>query len=937
MKKLIKTAIVYFNCTFLLFVSYGRCQVVSGEITILLTSSTIAGTGQAGYGGDGGAATSAELNGPAGVAIDSSGNLYVADTGNNRVRRVDYQQDWPYTILGTKSSPKSLLIQMQVGTIITTINSSTTEFGTSEFPIMSVSGCVINGTAINPAGTICTIQANFTPQFPGIRTGKLSLWNGDKLIATLGLSGIGGGVEIGQTPGQLVTIAGQGNVKPSSIQQAASSSKLTYPYGVATDMSGNIFIADTENNAVEEINAISGNISIIAGGGYQAPSNVPQPGTAVALYAPTNLAVDPAGNVYIADLGNNLIEKLDASSGTIVVIAGGGSTVPSINGMPATQASLYMPYGVAVSNNGDLYISDSGNGLIEKVIAESNEIVAVAGGGYSIPTINQQNALAAFITPYGIAVDDHQHIFVADFGNDFVEEVDPHRGVIQVVAGGGGSYPGVSPVSATDVALGSPYGVAVDAAGNVYIADEGNSLIEKLEAASGSLRVIAGSGTVVPTSIAISSLETALQQPISIASDGEGNLVVAEFQSGYIDTIQGSTTLRFASTPVGQVSSPMSVWLANNGNLPFGISSITSASDFPVQSGKSCTFTASSGGNLPAGESCELQYTFQPQSSGTFTESAVIQTQNIGVSANNKAITLIGAAPPAQTTMTVSASPSTGTYGSSVTMTAVVHAGQGIPAGTVTFTSAAQMLGTVPLNSSGEAALSLSQLPVGSDVVTASYGGSSGYAPATASTTIIISAAPSVELVTSLNPNEVFLARTQIANTLVSVKSTGPITGTLAITCDPAPGYLSCEFPQSGSPRLTTTLTDATAWQTQLAVALNYPSSFRPVDAFGQDEQTGESQLLASVTAVPYNVLEAVILMLCSLRRKKFPRRYFLFISILVLPLLLVGCANLSPTYNGNSNSSNLGRVTVKVEVLDAEGNIKAQSTVLLTVNTKTT
>ena len=937
MKNPINTLVVLFSSIFLLSANYGRCQVFSGEINILLAVSTVAGTGQAGYGGDGGAATAAELNGPAGVAIDSSGNLYVADTGNNRVRRVDHQQDWPDTLLGTQANPKSLLIQIQVATSITSINSSTTDAGTSEFPIINVTGCATDGNAINLAGSTCTVQVNFAPQFPGLRTGRLSLWNGNKLIATVGLSGIGWGAEIGQTPGQLVSIAGQGNITPTSNQQAAISAKLNYPYGVATDMSGNVFIADTENNVVEEVNAKSGNILVVAGGGYATPSVIPLPGTAVALYAPTNVAIDAAGNVYISDLGNDLVEKLDAVTGTIVVVAGGGSTVPSISGTPATQASLYMPYGVAVSKNGDLYISDSGNGLIEKVAAGSNEIVALAGGGYSIPTTNEQNALAASITPYGIAIDVYQNIFLADFANDLIEEVDQHLGVIHVVAGGGGSYPGVLPINALDVALGSPYGVTVDAAGNVYIADAGNSLIEKLESASGGLRVIAGSGTVISTSTPTSSLDTALQEPISIATDGQGNLVVAEFQSGSIDTIQGASVLQFPSTPVGQVSPAQSMWLSNNGNINLGVSLITPVPDFPVQSGGSCTSIASSGGNLSVGGSCELEYAFQPRYGGTFTEAALIQTDSMGVSTNNKVISFIGAAPPATTSMTITGSPSTGTYGSSITITAVVHAGQGIPAGTVTFSLAGQTLGTVPLNSSGEASLSSSQLPIGSDVITANYGGSSGYAPASATTTIIIGTSPSVELVVSLDPNEVSVNGKQNSSTTVSVKSTVSLPGTLLITCDSASRYIICDFPKSGSASLTATLTDVTAWQTQLAVALKNPSNYRSTDVFGRSEGVEAAQPLISAIALPYDVLEIVILIVCNLGRWKFKSRWLSNISILIVPLLLAGCANLSPLSNEKPVSPNISYVTVQAQVLGPGGNVEAQSTVLLTVKIQST
>ena len=326
--------------------------------------NTIAGNGTYGYSGDGGSAIAAEINRPLGVAVDSKGNIFIPDGTNNRIRKVS-----------------------------------------TNGIISTVAGNVIQGS------------------------------NGD-----------------GST---------------------AITAELNLPSGVAVDASGNLYIADAANSRIRKVTT-NGIISTVAGNGNRSFSGDGGSATSASLYLPNSVAVDTSGNIYIADTYNNRIRKVN-NKGIINTIAGNGIAGFSGDYGQATSAELNNPTGILLDASGNLFIADANNNRIRKVISNGT-INTVAGGGNYGDGGSATNA--KLNNPKGIALDASGNLFIADEANNIIHKIGSN-GIINLVAGGGilGLGDGGS---ATSAKLISPQGVALDASGNLYIADNGNNRIRKV-------------------------------------------------------------------------------------------------------------------------------------------------------------------------------------------------------------------------------------------------------------------------------------------------------------------------------------------------------------------------------------------------------------------------------------------------------------------------
>ncbi|MBZ5630101.1 MAG: hypothetical protein LAO06_14675, partial [Acidobacteriia bacterium] len=592
------------------------------------TITTVAGTGTAGYSGDGGPATSAELNDPDGVAVDSAGNLYIAEESNNRIRKVDAS-----------------------GTITTVAGTGTAGYSGDGGPATSAELNNPWGVAVDSAGNL------YIADLSNQRIRKVD------------------------TSGTITTVAGGGSGctgQTDSVGDGCSaiSAELDGPAGVAVDSAGNIYIGEVGNERIRKVDA-SGTITTVAGNGTPGYSGDNGPATSAELFDPYGVAVDSAGNLYIADQRNQRIRKVDAS-GTITTVAGTGTEGYNGDNMAATSAEFDYPHGVAVDSAGNLYIADAFNNRIRKVTkgpvnfgrvnvgANSTQNVFLsintaltlssvqASGDYSVlsnscalntplsantictlqvqftPTKPGQRWFPLVVTdssphqygfglegtgvgpalaftpgiigtvagtgtegysgdngpatsaeldlPYGVAVDSAGNLFIADTGNSRIRKVDA-GGTITTVAGNGTAGYGGNGGPATSAELDLPFGVALDSAGNLFIADRGNARIRKVDA-SGTVTTVAGNGAYGYSGDNGPATSAALNNPWGVAVDSAGNLFIADTgnqrirkvsTSGTITTVAGNGTQGYSGdngpATSAELNYPIGVAVDSAGNL----------------------------------------------------------------------------------------------------------------------------------------------------------------------------------------------------------------------------------------------------------------------------------------------------------------------------------------------------------------------------------
>ncbi len=391
----------------------------SQESEVYYTIDTVAGNGKRGFSGDGGPAVDAQLARPHGLAVDPDGNLYIADVSNHRIRRVD------------------------------------------------------------PSGTITTIAGT----------------------GTRGYSGDNG---------------------------PASRAQLQFPRGVAVDRAGNLYIADSNNRRIRQVDP-SGIITTFAGTGEEGPSGDGGPAVQAAIGTTERVTVDRTGNLYFSVGSQFSVRRVDPS-GTITTYARDAGRFGSDvgDGGPAVEASLKGPRGVAVDGEGSLYIADLGNDRIRRV-DPSGIITTVAGiGEYGDGPGDGGPAVEASLKgPRGVAVDGEGSLYIADLGNDRIRRVDP-SGIITTVAGIGeyGDGPGDGG-PAVEASLFEPQGVAVGGEGNLYIADTGNDRIRRVDS-SGTITTIAGTDTRGYSGDNGPAVQAQLWNPHDVAVDAAGNIYITD-------------------------------------------------------------------------------------------------------------------------------------------------------------------------------------------------------------------------------------------------------------------------------------------------------------------------------------------------------------------------------------------------------------------------
>ena len=307
-------------------------------------------------------------------------------------------------------------------------------------------------------------------------------------------------------------------------------------------------------------------ITTIAGNGTQGYSGDGGPATAARLKNPLGLALDASGNLYVADVYNNVIRRI-SPGGMITTIAGTGVADYSGDGGPATAAKLSWPAGIAIDQTGNIYFSDQVNDVIRK-INTAGIITTIAGierHGYSGdggPAIS-----AKLYVPVGIAIDKTGNVFFADAFNHVIRKIDK-SGIITTVAGNGTEGYSGDGGAAVNARLRFPAGVEIDGSGNLYIADTDNSVIRKVDA-SGIITTIAGNGTNGYGADGGPAAASVLNKPALIRFDSQGNLIVADVNNHVIRRIDGSGITTIAGSGIrgysGDGGDPLQARLSNPG------------------------------------------------------------------------------------------------------------------------------------------------------------------------------------------------------------------------------------------------------------------------------------------------------------------------------------------------------------------------------------
>ncbi len=541
---------------------YGQ-QMTTGDIY------TIAGTGTAGYTGDGNPAIGAQVSVPGGVTADAAGNLVIADTGNNAVRVVAGQDG---TFYGQ---------QMTTGDIYTIAGTGTAGYTGDGNPAARAELNGPQGLTVDRSGNVVVAD-----------TGNYRV----RVVA----AGTGAFYGKNMTAGDIYTVAGGTPTGLIGDGGPATAARLSLPYGATLDAAGNLVIADTGDNRIRVVPASTGtfygqamtgsHVYTVAGTGSPGFSGEGHPATTAKLRSAEGVAVDAAGNLVLADTGNNRIRVVAAATGKfygknmtagdIYTVAGTGTAGYTGDGGPATSARLAAPASVTTDANGNLVIADSANSVIRVVAGQdgtfygqqmtTGDIYTIAGTGTAGYTGDGNPATSARLYyPQGVTADSAGNLVIADTGNSVIRMVAGQDGTfygqqmttgdIYTVAGTGAQGFSGDGGPATSAGLTVPASVAVDAAGNLVIADYGDNRVRVVAASDGSyygvsmtggdIYTIAGTGAQGMSGDGGPATGATLHYPQGVTVDGSGDVLVTDSGNNRVRMIAGSNVAASTGHP----------------------------------------------------------------------------------------------------------------------------------------------------------------------------------------------------------------------------------------------------------------------------------------------------------------------------------------------------------------------------------------------------
>ncbi|MGO4515407.1 Ig-like domain repeat protein [Terriglobus sp. 2YAB30_2] len=677
--------------------------------------------------------------------------------------------------VGTGNSTQTITVPITSAGTLGSIAVGTQGLTGYDFSQVSGGTCNSNIGTNYLVGQSCSVSVQFAPQSPGLRSGGIVLKSGSgTVMGWVLLSGTGSGPLVGWLPGTMSTVVGDGTWIYRGDGMQATASTLFLPQGIVVDAAGNLYVTDSSSNRVRRIDAQTQVITTIAGDGNPGYTGDGGPATGASVSNPTGLALDGLGNLYIADNYNHVVRAVDLATNIIRTVAGTGTAGYSGDGSAATSARLNGPNGLAVDPAaGVLYIADTGNSAVRKLDLVTGNINAFAGTGVAGYSGDGGSAVSAQLNlPWGVAVAADGHVCIADQTNHMVRCVT--SGVIQHVAGTGTAGFSGDGSAASGAQLRYPGALLFDVAGNLLISDTSNNRVRRINAVTGLIETITGTGGQSfqgddgPANAAM------VYGPYSMALDGYGNLYIADMFHNRVRKITTNLAkMTFDPIRVGRTSPTQTITVENAGNALMASTNVVTVSNASLDSSLT---TCGANTPLASSASCVVGAQFNPQVIGSPVNGS-IEVQSAAINApavlqlSGEVLTLD------PTTVNLSSSANPSALGAAVTFTAqVLTSGTNIPTGKITFYDGSTSLGAVNL-APGVATLTAGSLTLGSHSITASYEGDVSNNPSTSSALIqVVKQAATVSLGSSLNPSVIKQQVTFTATVTAAGSPTGTIT-----------------------------------------------------------------------------------------------------------------------------------------------------------------
>ena len=651
--------------------------------------------------------------------------------------------------------------------------------------------------------------------------------------------------------GNVSTLAGDGTPAYAGDHGSAAAARLAYPVALAMDVAGNLYIADEDNHCIRRIDS-SGVMDTVAGNGEQGFSGDGGLATAATLNRPSGVAIGPAGEIYIADRGNHRVRLV--SNGVITTFSGNGAAGYRGDNGPAAAASLNHPRNVAVDSAANLYIADTGNHVIR--IVSNGVITTLAGNGEQGFSGDSGPAMASMLdTPTAVALDNTGAIYIADSGNHRVRVIG--QGTITTFVGNGASGYLGDGGPATLASLSRPVGLFVDEVGALLIADAGNHVIRKIWP-DGTIVTLAGNGDQGFVGDDLSPAAITFDTPGSALSRG-GVVYIADRNNQRVRKA-GETKLDFQAQAVGTISPAQGITITNRGLGNLFLNSFTfSSSAFTLAASSSCGLPQT----LTPGSSCVLDLVFAPSSVGTQRDQLSIADNALG---NPHTVVLTGNATKNDTSLQLSSGVAVAVVGQPLQLTAtvapIVTSSAAPPAGSVLFRDGTTVLGSSTL-SGGSTALQVTSLTAGSHILAASYAGDALYnASSNATLTQRVVAA---DFSLSADAAQKEMSAGESASFTLAVASEFNFSSQATLICTTSSPALTCAISPSIAPL------DGNSHQQVLTV------------------QASTSAMSSPLTAPPMGALFALMCtgLLISTSRRRAPQGV-----VLALAVLLSACGN---------------------------------------------